>query len=154
LHQILPGGLLKIHADFGKHPVLKLERRLNVLVYLNKDWKEEYQGHFELWNKELTECKVRIAPIFNRLALFTTNSVSYHGHPDALMCPETMSRKSIAMYYYTLDRPKEEKWKNSYDTLFQIRRDRLDDRKADIKKLIKDCIPPFLTRWMLSVFKK
>src|SRR5690606_2126402 len=52
-HEIKKGGLLKIHADFNKHSQTKLDRRLNVLVYLNKDWDESYGGHFELWDKEM-----------------------------------------------------------------------------------------------------
>jgi Rps23 Pro-64 3,4-dihydroxylase Tpa1-like proline 4-hydroxylase len=52
-----------------------------VLVYLNKDWKEEYGGHFELWNRELTQAEAKILPIFNRCAIFSTTSHSYHGIP-------------------------------------------------------------------------
>ena len=52
LHEIKRGGLLKVHADFNKHSLTGLDRRLNVLIYLNRDWKEEYVGHFELWDKE------------------------------------------------------------------------------------------------------
>src|SRR6476659_8385974 len=51
LHQIEPGGFLKVHADFNVHPKLKLDRRLNMLIYLNRDWKEEYGGHLELWDE-------------------------------------------------------------------------------------------------------
>jgi Rps23 Pro-64 3,4-dihydroxylase Tpa1-like proline 4-hydroxylase len=51
LHQVRPGGLLEVHADFSYHKALRLDRRINVLVYLNKDWKEEYGGHFELWDR-------------------------------------------------------------------------------------------------------
>ena len=154
LHQILKGGLLKVHADFMKHPHTHLERRLNVLIYLNKDWKEEYGGHFELWNKELTECKVKIAPLFNRMAIFTTNKTSYHGHPDPLTCPDDVSRKSIAMYYYTNGGRPTEDGKSSYDTLFQVRKDRMDDRKADMRKFVKDLIPPIVTRILLNIERK
>ncbi len=123
LHQILPGGLLKIHAYFNKHPRFKLEKRLNVLIYLNKDWKEEYGGHFELWPKDMSKAAVKILPVFNRLALFSTTSNSYHGHPDALTCPEVMSRKSIALYYYTNGRPASEidESLGVHTTLFQKR---------------------------------
>src|SRR5688572_10423332 len=50
LHQILPGGKLAVHADFNNYPHFKLDRRLNVLVYLNRDWQEEWGGQLELWN--------------------------------------------------------------------------------------------------------
>ena len=38
LHQIQRGGYLKIHADFNRHKRLHLDRRLNLLIYLNKDY--------------------------------------------------------------------------------------------------------------------
>src|SRR6266568_730649 len=65
LHQIEPGGFLKIHADFNIHPKLKLDRRLNMLVYLNKDWREEYGGHLELWDATMSACRKRVLPRFN-----------------------------------------------------------------------------------------
>lgn len=107
-HEIKPGGYLKIHADFHKHKLTNLDRRLNVLVYLNEDWKEEYGGHFELWNKDMSACATRILPIFNRLAMFSTTDSSWHGHPDPLTCPPDRSRKSLALYYYTNGRPANE----------------------------------------------
>jgi hypothetical protein len=120
LHQILNGGKLAIHADFTKGERLKLDRRLNVLVYLNKDWKEEYGGHLELWEKDMSACGKKILPIFNRMVIFSTNSDSYHGHPDALTCPVDRSRKSIALYYYTNGRPKGEVVKD-HGTNFKAR---------------------------------
>ena len=144
LHQIMPGGLLKIHADFNKHPVTQLDRRLNVLVYLNKDWEESYGGHFELWDRNMDAAKVKILPVFNRMAIFSTTSYSYHGHPDPLACPEDRSRKSIALYYYTNGRPAEEidPKLGSHSTLFRMRKDRLEDAKADVKRILRDFIPP------------
>ena len=105
LHEIKKGGLLKIHSDFNKHPNLDLDRRLNVLIYLNKDWKEEYGGHLEFWDKEMTSCREKVLPIFNKMVIFSTTDNSNHGHPDPLNCPNNMSRKSIATYYYTKGRP-------------------------------------------------
>lgn len=107
-HEIKPGGFLKIHVDFHKHRRMNLSRRLNLLVYLNKDWKEEYGGHFELWKKDMSECDVKILPFFNRIAIFSTTGDSWHGHPDPLNCPPNRSRKSLALYYYTNGRPKDE----------------------------------------------
>src|SRR6185436_17882303 len=99
LHQIVPGGFLKVHADFNRHEKLKLDRRLNVLIYLNRDWKEEYGGHLELWNRDMSRPERRVLPLFNRCVVFSTTDFSYHGHPDPLRCPEGRTRKSIAMYY-------------------------------------------------------
>jgi len=108
LHQIERGGYLKVHVDFNRHRRLNLDRRLNVLLYLNRDWQEEYGGHLELWDHKMTRCYQRILPIFNRCVIFNTNDFSYHGHPDPLTCPEGMSRKSLALYYYTNGRPTHE----------------------------------------------
>jgi len=53
LHQIVPGGYLKVHADFNYYSRLSVHRRINVLIYLNKDWKEEYGGHLQVWDKTM-----------------------------------------------------------------------------------------------------
>jgi Rps23 Pro-64 3,4-dihydroxylase Tpa1-like proline 4-hydroxylase len=108
LHQIERGGYLKIHADFNHHRKLNLDRRLNLLIYLNKNWQEEYGGHFEMWNPEMTHCEQKILPLFNRCVIFNTTDVSYHGHPHPLNCPEGWTRKSLALYYYSNGRPLEE----------------------------------------------
>ena len=105
LHEIKKGGILKIHTDFNKHPKLNLDRRLNVLLYLNKDWNMEYGGDLELWDKDLKNCKKKISPSFNKMVIFSTNDYSYHGHPDPVNCPEHMSRKSLALYYFSKGRP-------------------------------------------------
>ncbi|HEX6496087.1 MAG TPA: 2OG-Fe(II) oxygenase [Acidobacteriaceae bacterium] len=105
LHQTKSGGSLEVHADYSYHPKLKVDRRINVLVYLNKDWKEEYGGHFELWNRELTQAEVKVLPLFNRCAIFSTTSYSYHGQPTPLTCPPDRTRKSIATYYFSNGRP-------------------------------------------------
>lgn len=117
-HQSFAGGFLKIHADFNWHPKLKLDRRLNLLVYLNRDWRDEYGGHLELWDPEMTRCERRILPVWNRTVVFSTTDTSYHGHPQPMTCPEDMSRKSISMYYYTNGRPEEER-SAPHDTLFR-----------------------------------
>ncbi len=118
LHQIEPGGFLKIHADFNVHPKLKLDRRANMLVYLNKDWREEWGGHLELWNPEMSACRKRIAPVFNRTVIFSTTDTSYHGHPHPLTAPEGVTRKSVSLYYYTAGRPAEE-MSRPHDTIFR-----------------------------------
>jgi hypothetical protein len=101
LHLSEPGAVLRIHADFERHPLLHLERRLNLLLYLNERWEESYGGHLELWTKDMTACARRIAPLANRCVIFTTGPTSYHGHPDPLRCPRDRTRASIAAYYYT-----------------------------------------------------
>ncbi len=66
LHQILPGGFLDVHTDYNFHPQTKLHRRLNLLLYMNKDWKREYEGYLELWDMDAKKQIEDIAPAFNR----------------------------------------------------------------------------------------
>jgi len=132
MHQILPGGKLDIHVDFNWHQKLKLDRRLNVILYLNEDWKEEYGGHLELWNASMTQCEKKILPIANRLVIFETTETSYHGHPDPVNCPDGMTRKSLALYYYTNGRPEHEK-AAPHSTKFQMRP--TDQTSAEIEEL-------------------
>lgn len=108
LHQLNGKGKLGVHADYSKHVKWPLDRRVNAILYLNKDWKEEYNGHLELWNTEMTECKKRVSPLFNRLLVFNVTDFNMHGVPDEVLCPEGMSRKSLAFFYFTNGRPAEE----------------------------------------------
>jgi 2OG-Fe(II) oxygenase superfamily len=100
-HEIGTGGKLGIHADFRIQRRLALQRRVNVLIYLNQNWRDEWGGQLELWNQTVTKCVRSISPIFNRCVIFNTDAHSFHGHPDALNSPEGVTRKSIALYYYT-----------------------------------------------------
>lgn len=108
IHQIGRGGFLKIHADFASHREFSLDRRLNLLIYLNDNWLEEYGGSLELWDKDMLGPPERVLPILNRCVIFSTTAKSYHGHPHPLTCPEGVYRKSLALYYYTNGRPVEE----------------------------------------------
>jgi Rps23 Pro-64 3,4-dihydroxylase Tpa1-like proline 4-hydroxylase len=154
LHEIKRDGFLKIHADFNKHTKTKLDRRINVLLYLNKDWEDEYGGNFELWNKDMTLCEKKIKPDFNTLAIFSTSDYSYHGHPSPLNCPVNSSRKSIALYYYTNGRPLNEVHTGLQDhgTLFKVRKNNQMDTqvietKTNYRAILKDFIPPIILRW-------
>jgi Rps23 Pro-64 3,4-dihydroxylase Tpa1-like proline 4-hydroxylase len=147
LHQIRPGGLLEVHADFSYHKGLRLDRRINVLIYLNKDWNEEYGGHFELWDREVKRAEKKILPIFNRCAIFSTTSVSFHGHPEPLTCPPDRNRKSIATYYYSNGRPEEDpNLTHKHEVAFQ-QRPGVNRVKASlgIRKVVKSLIPPIVT---------
>jgi len=108
LHALPRGGKLGIHTDFNFHKGLGLDRRINVLVYLNRDWPEAYGGHFEAWRPNGTKAEARYLPIFNRLVIFGTTDFTFHGNPEPVACPDGQTRKSIAMYYYTNGRPKDE----------------------------------------------
>lgn len=147
LHQIERGGYLKMHVDFNRHSKLRLARRLNLLIYLNKNWKEEYGGHLELWDKDMTRREKKILPIFNRCVIFNTTDYSYHGHPEPLTCPEGQTRKSLALYYYSSGRPAEE-LSNTHSTLFQSRPgEKLIQENPSgntVKTVLKKLFPPIL----------
>lgn len=132
LHCITTGGKLDIHADFNIHPTTKLHRRVNVILYLNKEWQEDWGGEFELWNEEMTECKKSVLPIHNRMVIFNVTDKSYHGHPNPLRCPEGMWRKSMAWYYYTKDRPAEE-MSEPHSTIYKKRPE--DETTEEIETL-------------------
>ncbi len=102
-HQTLPKGKLDIHVDFNFDKKRHLYRRINVLLYLNKKWEDNYGGHLELWDHSTKTCHKKVLPLFNRCVIFSTSSNSYHGHPLPLSCPTNRTRKSIATYYYTVE---------------------------------------------------
>ncbi len=118
MHQSLNGAFLDVHVDFNVHPETKLYRRLNLLIFLNKDWKPEYGGELELWDMERKECFKKISPGFNRCVIFETNEKSFHGHPVPLTVPAGVTRKSLAVYYYTKDAPPEVKAGGEHNSIF------------------------------------
>lgn len=102
LHQSQRGGFLNIHADFTVHPHQRnWRRRVNLLVYLNEGWQPEYRGELELWTRDMKTRAQSILPLYNRCVIFNTDEDSFHGLPDPIQCPEGMTRKSIALYYFT-----------------------------------------------------
>lgn len=105
MHRIESGGKLSIHADSRKHAVTGHYRRINLLVYLNKDWDNNWGGSLQLWDKDMTNMVEDIQPLFNRVVIFNTGADTYHGHPHPLNTPEGMSRISLALYYYTKENP-------------------------------------------------
>lgn len=107
LHQTPRGGFLNIHADFTVHPGHQdWRRRVNLLLYLNEDWRPDYGGDLELWSKDMKRCERKVAPVGNRVLVFSTDADSFHGHPEPLACPPGVGRRSLALYYFTKeDRP-------------------------------------------------
>jgi Rps23 Pro-64 3,4-dihydroxylase Tpa1-like proline 4-hydroxylase len=104
LHQSAAGGFLNVHTDFSNHHYHKHWRRqVNLILYLNPNWDERWGGALELWDREMEHCVVKVPPLFNDALIFRTNEISYHGFPDPLRCPDGESRKSLALYYYTVE---------------------------------------------------
>lgn len=134
LHQIERGGKLAIHADYNYHPQTKLDRRLNVILYLNKNWDPSWGGQLEFWDQDMTKCVQSIDPFYNRLVVFSTTDTSYHGHPDPLDCPEDKTRKSLALYFYSHGRPIEEQ-SAPHSTIFKKRPQDLETQaQAEFRK--------------------
>ena len=102
MHQTPAGGFLNVHADFTMHhhrPTWR--RRCNLIVYLNPEWHEEWGGAIELWDEAMTRAVVRVPPLLNQAVIFNTTETTYHGYPDPIRCPADVTRRSIALYYFT-----------------------------------------------------
>ncbi len=121
LHLTGLGGTLAIHADFNRHPKLNLDRRVNVLLYLNEGWTEDNRGWLELWDRDMTACVARVAPVFNRLAIFNTTSFTFHGQPEPVSGGPGTVRRSAAFYYYSNGRPSEEIAAPDHSTVWRDR---------------------------------
>lgn len=93
-------GRLNIHLDYERHPVLKdKERRLNLIIFMTKDWDGSWGGQNELWDSPIGKER-KMTPVgFNKAILFRTNNISWHGLPRPIQCPQGVFRKSIAYYY-------------------------------------------------------
>jgi len=139
LHQIESGGYLNVHADFNLHPRLRLDRQLNLLLYLNHDWTEADGGHLELWSAERGECERRVLPVFNRCVVFNTTDMSLHGHPQPLAVQPPRTRKSLALYYYSAGRPARER-SAEHSTLY--RGSDPARRRAPLRRLVLCLLPP------------
>lgn len=92
-------GRLNIHLDYEKHPITGKERRLNIILFLTKNWEQAWGGQNELWDKFATKCVTKTDIKFNRAIIFKTNDISWHGLPKPIMCPECQFRKTLAFYY-------------------------------------------------------
>lgn len=98
------GGKLNPHLDYSIHPKLGLQRKLNLIIYLCRDWKEEYGGHFGLWKRDEATGKagelVKEIPVgFNTAVLFDTTQNAWHGLSREVTAPTGVYRKSLAIYY-------------------------------------------------------
>jgi hypothetical protein len=104
MHQTGPCGHLDVHVDFNYLAGRGLYRRLNILLYFNREWPDAWGGRVELWDPKVRRCEHSVAPIFNRCVIFATSESSCHG-VTAVTCPEGRSRKSFAAYYYNQTPP-------------------------------------------------
>ena len=149
-HEIKQGGHLSIHVDFNHHKPMDLERRINVLIYLNRDWRAEFGGQLELWNRDMTSCVGRVTPEFNRCVIFNTTDGSFHGNPEPVRHPGGVSRKSIALYYYTATWSAD---RREHSTEFRSRPGAGDGPRFSPKALLADWLPPVVTRGLRRLGK-
>ncbi len=104
MHLTGPGGRLDVHVDFNRLEARKLFRRLNILIYLNPVWQEEWGGQIELWDRDVKTCHFRSSPRLNRCLVFETSEISYHGVAPIVQSAPYV-RQSFAAYYYTREAP-------------------------------------------------
>jgi 2OG-Fe(II) oxygenase superfamily len=157
-HETSKGGKLGMHADFRINDKLHLNRRINMIIYLNKNWKDEYGGHLELWDKKMQGKVHSIAPVFNRCVIFNTDADSFHGHPDPLTTPENITRKSIALYYYTASKRIYED-SVAHSTMYKARATDDAKTKKEVSRLVfdnylQDLTPPIFFRLFRRVRDK
>jgi hypothetical protein len=101
LHETRPGGRFGVHRDFDRHLRTGLTNEMVLITYLNKDWKPEWGGALELWDKTATQRVAAVEPEFGRTILMCHGQNSFHGHPHPLQPPEGVKRRSLASYYYS-----------------------------------------------------
>ena len=157
-HEIGRGGKLGIHADFRINNKLHLRRRMNVIIYLNRDWREEYNGSLELWSRDMKHAVQRIAPVWNRCVIFNTDADSWHGHPDPLTTPDGVLRRSLALYYYTASKAIYEEVPNR-STMYVARPDDDSATQREAKSLrmaqhLAGWVPPELLRYSKAVVRR
>ncbi|MEM9839381.1 MAG: 2OG-Fe(II) oxygenase [Pseudomonadota bacterium] len=152
-HETRTGGHLSMHADFNHHKLLDVERRVNVLMYLNEDWEDGYGGELELWDENMKECRQRVVPIAGRCVMFNTTGDSWHGHPHPVAHPDGKPRRSIALYYYTATWDEMSAGKT---TQFKVRPDTEDrvDWKVRTTETLTEVLPPILMRPTRKVINK
>lgn len=153
IHKTLNGGYLNIHADFNVHTHMRVERRLNVLIYLNPPWQEEWGGSFEVWDKPMQNKMASFTPTENRMVCFSTGSDTWHGNPEPVNHPEGLPRQSIALYYYTAT------WDDSrveHTTLFKPRPGSQDasEARGRRRRALQNVLPPFVYRRVIGRLRR
>ena len=147
LHETKRGGHLGVHADFNIHRGMNLLRRINLLIYLNPDWPEEYGGNLELWSRDMRQREVSVAPVLGNAVIFNTDLDSFHGVPEPVACPPDRARRSLALYYYTAPEsgladvvPR--------TTTFQVRPSSKDRKDWPVlaRHMMQDWLPPAVYR--------
>lgn len=152
-HETRNGGHLSVHADFNLHKPMRLERRINVLIYLNRDWTLEHGGALELWDEKMESRVETVVPVLGRCVVFSTNETSHHGHPAPVNHPDGTPRRSIALYYYTATW---DETSRSKTTQFKTRKGTKDaaDWRVRRDEMIAEFLPPAMSRPVFRALRK
>ena len=153
MHLAKRGGKIDVHLDYNIHPKLNLLRKVNLIIFLSSDWKEEWGGQLELWDSNMQNCVKKITPIFNNAAIFTTNDISYHGQPEPTTCPEGETRKTLTLWYHTkIETPLKKRYRGLFfkrpqdpndpfvDKVREMRSDPIKSKKVYVIDKKKDII--------------
>ena len=137
LHIHPNGGKLNVHKDYSMHPKLGKERKLNLIIYMSKNWKLEWGGSLELWSHDKKKNRphklvTEVPNKFNRAILFDTNQNSWHGLPNRMKMPHGIRRQSMAVYYLSEPRLKTD---NRKKALFAPTKEQKDNK--EVLNLIK-----------------
>jgi hypothetical protein len=148
-HAVMRRGMfMEVHSDRNVAYDTGLTRRLAMIIFLNRDWKEEYAGNLELWSHDGSRCETAIPPLFNRTVLFEVGDPNYHGVPGTLQCPENRARHSFIVYFHTVG-GKDGKHPSPHTSVFAPR---AYQRKTSVTRtLIKGLAPPVLLRAIKSL---
>jgi hypothetical protein len=142
-YSLIPhGAKFDVHCDRNVAYQTGLNRRLALIIYLNKDWRHEYGGQLELWNQTGTSCEAIVEPVFNRTIVFAVDDGHYHGVPSPINSPFGWSRKSFLLYFHTVDSggrtvaPHTSIWSPAFHGY----------RKTGLRSFARDLTPPILLR--------
>lgn len=157
-HEIGRGGKLGVHADFRINDRLHLSRRMNVIIYLNENWQDEYNGALELWSRDMKMRVKSVLPVINRCVIFNTDADSYHGHPDPLTTPDGVVRRSVALYYYTASKAVYDEVPN-VSTMYAARPGEDAQNRREAAQLRRDqylaqWVPPAVLRYSRALSRR
>lgn len=154
LHSTGAGGRLMVHVDASRHPNKDFQQVANLIYYCTPDWKDEYNGHLELWTRTPKECAKKILPKFNRAVLFYTGKDSLHGQPNPVTAPSGIRRNSIALYFYSTRTYQSDL---EYTNFVQWHKTTPYDRKTikhRLKSIIRNTLPSALTNRIALIVRK
>ncbi len=144
LHQGGKGSFLDIHIDYNLHPLKRMQRRFNLILFLSESWDDLWGGNLQFWNADVTKCIQSLQPQFNTCVLFECNEISYHGYNE-ITCPENITRKSFYLYFFS--QPANQL--SFHDTMFKPTP--ADTKLKKIKVIVKEQLKNTLKRFLYNL---